>query len=100
MDIVAFSISIALFLILSVAVLFIFFRYSSFFAILLLTIPIILATIIVPEPTATFLSIQHFMLDGGNVPINNYHILFIVWTTLTGIIIYSEFLTWYLAKRG
>jgi hypothetical protein len=40
------------------------------------------------------------MLDGGNVPINNYHILFIVWTTLTGIIIYSEFLTWYLAKRG
>ncbi len=99
MDIVMLAASIVLFTILSAAVLFLMFRFSSFFAMLLLTSPILLAALILPDMTQIFLAQEHFLLANGQVPVNNYHVLFIVWSTLTGIIVYSEFLTWYMSRR-
>lgn len=99
MDILMFIVSIVIFAILSVAVLFLMFRYSSFFAMLLLTLPFLLAALILPDFTQSFLSHEHFLLGNGQVPVNNYHVLFIVWSTLTGIIVYSEFLTWYMGRK-
>jgi hypothetical protein len=37
-------------------------------------------------------------LANGLVPVNNFHILLMIWSTLIGIILYTEFLTWYLGK--
>jgi len=99
MDIVMFVASIAVFFILSVAVLFLMFKFSSFFAMLLLTLPFLLAALILPDMTQGFLAHEHFLLGNGQVPLNNYHVLFIVWSTLTGIIVYSEFLTWYMGRK-
>lgn len=99
MDIITLVASVLLFAILSAAVLFLMFRFSSFFAMLLLTLPFLLAALILPEITQNFLSHEHFLLGSGQVPVNNYHLLFIVWFTLTGIIVYSEFLSWYMGRK-
>ncbi len=56
------------------------------------------ATLILPGTSTGFLAYQHFLLANGLVPVNNFHILLMVWSTLIGIILYTEFLTWYLAK--
>ncbi|MCM1987811.1 hypothetical protein [Methanococcoides seepicolus] len=42
---------------------------------------------------------EHVRLAGGVVPINNYHLLLFTWSTIIGIILYTEFLTWYLSKK-
>ncbi len=67
-------------------------------ALALLFIPLILI-VIIPESATNFLAYEHILLEDGRVPVNNYHILLFLWSTLLGIILYTEFLTWYLAYK-
>lgn len=82
-----------------------FFIYAMVILILLIYISPIISGIVMiiipvaivfvyPEPAAQFLSIEQFSYLG--VSINNIHIMLMLWSALIGIIIYSEFLSWYL----
>lgn len=64
-------------------------------AILMIIIPVIIV-FLYPEPVAQFFSVEQFSFQG--VPVNNIHIMLMTWSALLGIIIYSEFLSWYLLK--
>ena len=64
-------------------------------AILMIIIPVIIV-FLYPDPVAQFFSIEEFSYQG--VPVNNIHIMLMLWSALLGIIIYSEFLSWYLLK--
>jgi hypothetical protein len=66
--------------------------------------PIISATVMIilpvaaaflfPDAVSRFLSIAQFSYMG--VPVNNIHLMLMLWSALLGIIIYSELLSWYL----
>ena len=99
MEFLAFIGSAMLFATFALTVLFVLVAISSRLAMLILLILPILAVIILPGTSLAFLSYQHFLFAGGLVPVNNFHILLSVWSTLIGIILYTEFLTWYL-KTG
>ena len=62
-------------------------------AIVMIFLPVAIA-LIFPEPVSQFLSILQFSYMG--VPVNNIHLMFMLWSALLGIIIYSELLSWYL----
>jgi len=62
-------------------------------AIALIILPILIA-LIFPDPVSQFLSIPQFSYMG--VPVNNIHLMLMLWSALLGIIIYSELLSWYL----
>ena len=64
-------------------------------AILMIIIPVVIV-FLYPEPVAQFFSIEQLSYQG--VPVNNIHIMLMLWSALLGIIIYSEFLSWYLLK--
>ncbi|ABE52738.1 hypothetical protein [Methanococcoides burtonii] len=91
--------AVIIFGLLSTIVLYLLVNYSSLVAgLVLLGIP--LGTMLVSPNIATgFLAHEHVRLAGGTVPINNYHILLFTWSTIIGIILYTEFLTWYLSKK-
>ena len=98
MEIMAFIGSAMLFVTFALTVIFILIRISSRLAMLfLLAVPLI-AVIIMPGTSMAFLSYEQFLFAGGMVPVNNFHILLTIWSTLIGIILYTEFLTWYLSK--
>jgi predicted membrane protein len=73
---------------------------SSAVAILALLLVPIMGVFIMPNTALSFLAFRHVVLAEGNVPINNYHILLFVWSTLIGMIVYSEIFTWYLGRRA
>lgn len=80
-------------------VLYLLVNYSSLMAaIVLLLVPLTLI-IAIPETASNFLTYEHTRLAGGVVPINNYHLLLFIWSTIMGIILYTEFLTWYLSRN-
>ncbi|WP_205804423.1 hypothetical protein [Methanolobus halotolerans] len=91
--------SALLFVTFALTVLFILVAISSRLAMLTLLIVPIMAVIVLPGTSLAFLSYRHFLFADGLVPVNNFHILLTIWSTLIGIIIYTEFLTWYL-KTG
>ncbi len=64
-------------------------------AIFMIIIPVAIV-FLYPESAARFFSIEQFSYQG--VPVNNVHIMLMLWSALLGIIIYSEFLSWYLLK--
>ena len=64
-------------------------------AILMIIIPVVIV-FLYPEPVAQFFSVEQFSFQG--VPVNNIHIMLMTWSALLGIIIYSEFLSWYLLR--
>ncbi|WP_445474380.1 hypothetical protein ACT9XH_08315 [Methanococcoides methylutens] len=80
-------------------VLYLLVNYSSLMAaIVLLAVPLV-TIVAIPKIATSFLAHEHARLAGGLVPINNYHLLLFVWSTIIGIILYTEFLTWYLSKN-
>lgn len=101
MEILAFIGCMMLFVTFALTVLFVLIRISSRLAMLVLLAMPLLAVIIMPGVSVAFLSYEHFRFAEGLVPVNNFHILITLWSTLIGIILYTEFLTWYLttAKR-
>ena len=62
-------------------------------AIVMIILPIVI-TLVFPGPVSQFLSILQFSYMG--VPVNNIHLMLMLWSALLGIIIYSELLSWYL----
>jgi hypothetical protein len=59
----------------------------------MIILPVVIAFLF-PGPVSQFLSIAQFSYMG--VPVNNIHLLLMLWSALLGIIIYSELLSWYL----
>ena len=100
MEILAALASLMVFGMFVLAVLFVLIDMSSILAMLILLFVPIFAVIIMPKTIIAFLSYQHLLLADGLVPINNFHILMFIWSTLIGIILYTEFLTWYLARKA
>ena len=100
MDILAAIASLMVFGMFVLAVLFILIDMSSMMAIIVLLFVPTIAVLIMPKTIMAFLSYQHLLLADGLVPINNFHILLFIWSTLIGIILYTEFLTWYLARKA
>ncbi|MEA1984862.1 MAG: hypothetical protein U9N13_04350 [Euryarchaeota archaeon] len=98
MDIYGLIISTLIFGIFSFLTLFALINLSSTMALLVLIGLPLIVIIVMPGVAISFLSHQHVLLADGAVPINNYHILLFIWSTLTGIILYTEFLTWYMVK--
>lgn len=90
--------SVILFAIFAIVVLFVLINISSRLALVVLFVTPILFVLLLPGTVISFLSIQHMLLADGLVPVNNFHILLMIWSTLIGIILYTEFLTWYLGK--
>jgi len=73
-------------------------RISSFIAaVVLLGMPL-LTILIAPDRSISFLAYQHAVLGDGMIPINNLHILLFIWSSLLAIILYTEFITWYLGR--
>ena len=91
--------SFLIFGILSLIVLFIMINVSSIIAMAVLLLLPVISIIAVPGVAIPFFSHQHMLLAEGLVPINNLHILLFIWSTMIGIILYTEFLTWYLSDK-
>lgn len=88
------TLSILLFFIYAMVILILIIYVSPLIsAIVMIIIPVAIV-LLFPEPVAQFLSIEQFSFSG--VPVHNIHILLMLWSTLMGIIIYSELLSWYL----
>lgn len=100
MEILAAIASLMVFGLFVLAVLFVLIDISSILAMVVLLFVPMLVVLIMPKSTIAFLSYQHLLLADGLVPINNFHILLFIWSTLIGIILYTEFLTWYLARKS
>lgn len=100
MEILAAIASLMVFGMFVLAVLFVLIDMSSILAMIILIFVPLLAVLIMPKTVMAFLSYQHLLLADGLVPINNFHILLFIWSTLIGIILYTEFLTWYLARKA
>lgn len=98
MEIMAFIGSALLFATFAAVVLFILINMSSRLALIVLFLTPVILILLIPDILIAFLSYQHMLLAEGLVPINNFHILLMLWSTLIGIILYTEFLTWYLAR--
>lgn len=62
-------------------------------AILMIILPVAISFLF-PDHVSQFLSIAQFSYMG--VPVNNIHLMLMLWSALLGIIIYSELLSWYL----
>jgi hypothetical protein len=91
-------ISIILYLMYTALVLTLLVRLSSFIAATaLLGIPL-LFVLILPDQSVTFMSYQHAVLGDGLIPINNLHILLFIWSAMLAVILYTEFITWYLGR--
>ncbi|MCD4800106.1 MAG: hypothetical protein K8R01_00740 [Methanococcoides sp.] len=91
--------AVIIFGLLSAIVLYLLVNYSSLIAgVVLLGIPLVIM-LVIPDAAIGFLTHEHVRLAGGVVPINNYHLLLFAWSTIIGIILYTEFLTWYLSRK-
>ncbi|ETA67915.1 MAG: hypothetical protein PWQ51_134 [Methanolobus sp.] len=98
MNIAAFIGSSMLFALFAIVVLFVLINMSSRLALIILLIIPLAFILVIPDISIAFLSIQQMSLANGLVPVNNFHILLMIWSTLIGVILYTEFLTWYLGK--
>ncbi len=56
------------------------------------------AVYFLPEKTIQFLSLNQFSFANGQVIIQNIHILLLIWSALIGVVVYTEFISWYLFK--
>ncbi|NPE31763.1 hypothetical protein HNV12_28160, partial [Methanococcoides sp. SA1] len=84
--------AVIIFGLLSAIVLYLLVNYSSLIAgVVLLGIPLVIM-LVIPNVAIGFLTHEHVRLAGGIVPINNYHLLLFTWSTIIGIILYTEFL--------
>ncbi|KGK99004.1 hypothetical protein LI82_02920 [Methanococcoides methylutens] len=91
--------AVLVFALFAAIVLYLLVNYSSLMAAISLLLLPLVTIVAIPETANAFLAYEHARLAGGLVPINNYHLLLFVWSTIIGIILYTEFLTWYLSKN-
>lgn len=98
MEILAFIGSAILFTLFAAFVLFVLINMSSRLALIILFLTPLFFIFLMPGTSIAFLSYRQMLLANGLVPINNFHILLMLWSSLIGIILYTDFLTWYLGK--
>ncbi|MBP1910534.1 hypothetical protein [Methanolobus bombayensis] len=98
MNIAAFIGSSMLFALFAIVVLFVLINMSSRLALIILIVVPLIFILMIPDISIAFLSVEQMSLANGLVPVNNFHILLMLWSTLIGVILYTEFLTWYLGK--
>lgn len=98
MDITYSFISLVIFALLSLMAILLMVYVSSAVAILALLLVPLTCIFIMSDTALSFLAFRHVVLAEGNVPINNYHVLLFIWSTLIGMIVYSEIFTWYLGR--
>ena len=65
-------------------------------AFVLIIVPLTLVFLL-PSQANDFLSVEQFSFI---VPINNIHILLLIWSAFIGIIAYAEVLSWYLLREA
>lgn len=99
MDITFSFISLVIFALLSLMAILLMVYVSSAVAILALLLVPLTCIFIMSDTALSFLAFRHVVLAEGNVPINNYHVLLFIWSTLVGMIVYSEIFTWYLGRN-
>jgi len=63
---------------------------------LMLIIPLI-GVLIIPERMAEFLSFKLFTCMDGMIAVHNIHVLLAVWAAFLAIVLYTEFLSWYMS---
>ena len=86
--------SFLLFFIYAMVILILLIYISPIISCLIMIILPVAMAFIFPYPVSQFLSIPQFSYMG--VPVNNIHLMLMLWSALLGIIIYSELLSWYL----
>ena len=79
--------------------LFILVRVSTIVAALVLILVPLMSVLLLPATSLQFYSYEHILLFEGLVQITNFHILFFVWAALLSVIVYTEFITWYLKQQ-
>jgi len=90
--------SIIIFLLFLVLILLVMFFISSYLAAAIMLILPIALLVIMPQKSIGFLAYEQAEFLNGMVIINNLHILLFIWSTLLGIILYTEFISWYISK--
>ena len=90
------TISFLLFFIYALLTLIILVYLSPIISVIFMIIIPVAIVFLYPDPAAQFFSIEQFSYQG--VPVNNIHIMLMLWSALIGVIIYSELLSWYLLK--
>ncbi len=71
---------------------------SSYLAAFIMLFIPILVLIVKPDFGIEFLSYEQGEFLNGMLTINNLHILLLIWSALLSIIIYTEFLSWYISR--
>lgn len=72
--------------------------FSSYLAAFIMLFIPILVLIVKPDFGIEFLSYEQGEFLNGMLTINNLHILLLIWSALLSIIIYTEFLSWYISR--
>ncbi len=65
-------------------------------AAVLIIVPVIII-LLLPTQAQDFLSVEQFSFA---VPVNNIHILLMIWSAFIGIIAYAEVVSWYLLREA
>jgi hypothetical protein len=73
---------------------------SSYMAAAIMVLIPILLVIILPDLVTGFFCYEQVSFLDGMVTINNLHILLFIWSTLLGVIIYTEVVSWYITGRS
>jgi len=71
---------------------------SSFAGIVFMLLVPLIGVMIAPEEMAGFLSYKLFAIMDGAISMRNIHILLAFWAAFLSIVIYTEFLGWYMAR--
>lgn len=93
-------ISIIAFLVFILLNLFIMLFISSYLAVLMMILIPVLIIIILPDIGIEFFGYEQAKFLDGTVIINNLHILLFIWSTLLGIVVYTEVVSWYISGKS
>ncbi|MCD4843655.1 MAG: hypothetical protein K8R25_04110 [Methanosarcinales archaeon] len=93
-------ISIIVFLVFILLNLFIMLFISSYLAVLMMIFIPVLIIIILPDIGIEFFGYEQAKFLDGTVIINNLHILLFIWSTLLGIVVYTEVVSWYISGKS
>jgi len=91
-------ISILIFLLFIVLILLVMLFISSYLAAVIMLILPIALLVIMPQISIEFLAYEQAEFLNGMVIINNLHILLFIWSAFLGIILNTEFISWYISK--
>lgn len=86
--------SVIIFIIYAIAILTVLLYISPLLSAFVLILIPLASVYFLPEETVNFFTLQQFSLAG--VEIRNIHILLSLWSSLLGIVAYTEILSWYL----